>query len=84
MGIHKRLLTGLLAAPGSERGRLSRTSGMRKPTEKRLVDKMIAAYVDWRDACRRERDAYRSWMGATESMPRSRSCGTNAGSSRTC
>ena len=38
---------------------------MRKPTEKRLVDKMIAAYVDWRDACRRERDAYRSSLGAT-------------------
>jgi hypothetical protein len=38
---------------------------MRKRTETRLVDRMISAYVDWREACRLVHDAYRSWAGAT-------------------
>ena len=38
---------------------------MRKRSETRLVDSMISAYVDWRDACRVVRDAYRSWVSAT-------------------
>ena len=38
---------------------------MRKRTETRLVDRMISAYVDWREACRVVRDAYRSWASAT-------------------
>jgi hypothetical protein len=38
---------------------------MRKRTETRLVDTMIGAYVDWREACRVVHDAYRSWASAT-------------------
>jgi hypothetical protein len=38
---------------------------MRKGAEIRLVDRMISAYVDWREACRLVHDAYRSWAGAT-------------------
>ena len=38
---------------------------MRKRTETRLVDSMISAYVDWRDACRLVHDAYRAWARAT-------------------
>jgi hypothetical protein len=38
---------------------------MRKRTETRLVDTMIGAYVDWREACRLVHDAYRSWASAT-------------------
>jgi hypothetical protein len=38
---------------------------MRKRTETRLVDNMISAYVDWREACRLVHDAYRSWASAT-------------------
>jgi hypothetical protein len=38
---------------------------MRKRTETRLVEKMISAYVDWREACRLVHDAYRSWASAT-------------------
>ena len=38
---------------------------MRKRTETRLVDRMISAYVDWREACRLVQDAYRSWSSAT-------------------
>jgi hypothetical protein len=38
---------------------------MRKRTESRLVDEMISAYVDWRDACRAVHAAYRSWATAT-------------------
>jgi hypothetical protein len=38
---------------------------MRKRTETRLVDKMISAYVDWREACRLVYDADRSWASAT-------------------
>ena len=38
---------------------------MRKRTEARLVDGMIGAYVEWREACRVVHDAYRSWATAT-------------------
>ena len=38
---------------------------MRKRTEPRLVDRMVRAYVDWREASRLVREAYRSWAGAT-------------------
>jgi hypothetical protein len=38
---------------------------MRKRTETRLVDRMISAYVDWREASRLVHDAYRSWARAT-------------------
>jgi hypothetical protein len=38
---------------------------MRKRTETRLVDRMITAYVDWREACRLVEEAYRSWASAT-------------------
>jgi hypothetical protein len=38
---------------------------MRKRTETRLVDAMINAYVDWREACRLVHDAYHSWASAT-------------------
>jgi hypothetical protein len=34
-------------------------------TYKRLVDKMIDAYADWREACRLVTDAYRSWVSVT-------------------
>jgi hypothetical protein len=38
---------------------------MRKRTETRLVDRMISAHVDWREACRLVHDAYRSWASVT-------------------
>ena len=38
---------------------------MRKRTETPLVDRMIGAYVDWREACRLVDDAHRSWASAT-------------------
>jgi hypothetical protein len=38
---------------------------MRKRTETRLVDEMISAYVDWREACRAVHAAYRAWTTAT-------------------
>ena len=38
---------------------------MRKRTETRLVDSMISAYVEWREACRLVHDTYRSWASAT-------------------
>ena len=38
---------------------------MRKRTETRLVDRMIGAYVDWREACRVVHDAHDSWASAT-------------------
>ena len=38
---------------------------MRRRTETRLVDRMIGAYVDWREACRLVHEAYRSWASAT-------------------
>jgi hypothetical protein len=31
----------------------------------RLVDIMIDAYVEWREACVLEEDAYRPWAGAS-------------------
>jgi hypothetical protein len=43
---------------------------MRKRTETRLVDTMIGAYVDWREACRLVHVAYRSWASATGSRAR--------------
>ena len=39
-------------------------------TRKRLVDKLIEAYVDWRETCTRVDDAYRSWARAGD--PRDR------------
>jgi hypothetical protein len=38
---------------------------MRKRTETRLVDRMVSAYVDWREASHLVHDAYRSWASAT-------------------
>jgi hypothetical protein len=38
---------------------------VRKRTETRLVDAMIGAYVEWREACRLVDHAYRSWASAT-------------------
>jgi hypothetical protein len=38
---------------------------MRKRTETQLVDRMIGAHVDWREACHVVHDAYRSWVSAT-------------------
>ena len=38
---------------------------MRKRTETRLVDRVINAYVDWREACRLVHEAYRSWASST-------------------
>jgi hypothetical protein len=38
---------------------------MRKRLEKQLLDTTIDAYVEWREACRLEADAYRSWLNAT-------------------
>jgi hypothetical protein len=43
---------------------------MRKRTETRLVDRMIGAYVDWREACFVVHDAYDSWASATGSLAR--------------
>jgi hypothetical protein len=37
---------------------------MNKPSQKRLVDGLIEAYVSWREACLQVSDAYGSW--ATE------------------
>jgi hypothetical protein len=37
---------------------------MRKRAETRLVDSMISAYVDWREACSFVHDTYRSWASA--------------------
>jgi hypothetical protein len=34
-------------------------------SQKRLVDKMIDAYVDWREACRSVNAAYRCWGSAS-------------------
>jgi hypothetical protein len=38
---------------------------MRKRTETRLVDRMIIAYVDWRETCSLVHDAYRAWASST-------------------
>ena len=36
----------------------------------RLVDELVEAYVDWRGACARVDDAYRSWASETGSCSR--------------
>ena len=38
---------------------------MNKMSQKRLVDRLIGAYVDWREACLRVSDAYGSWASGT-------------------
>ncbi len=38
---------------------------MRTRNETRLVDRMVGAYVDWREASRLVHDAYRAWASAT-------------------
>jgi hypothetical protein len=38
---------------------------MNKRSQKRLVDKLIEAYVSWREACLRVSDAYGSWGSET-------------------
>jgi hypothetical protein len=40
---------------------------MNRLSQKRLVDRLIEAYVSWREACLRVSDAYHSW--ASESGP---------------
>jgi hypothetical protein len=38
----------------------------RRPSiEKQMADRLIDAYVEWREACRLESDAYRLWLNAT-------------------
>jgi hypothetical protein len=39
---------------------------------KRLVDTLVEAYVDWREACARVNDAYQSWVRETGSAGRAR------------
>ena len=43
---------------------------MRRRTETRPVDRMLSAYVDWREACRLVDDAYRWWVSATGTRAR--------------
>jgi hypothetical protein len=43
---------------------------MNRLSRKRLIDKLVAAYVDWREACARVNDAYRFW--ASEPGPSDR------------
>jgi hypothetical protein len=38
---------------------------MRNRIDTQLVDTMIGAYVDWREACRLVHDAYHSWASGT-------------------
>jgi hypothetical protein len=38
-----------------------RRSVMNRLTQERLVDELVQAYVDWREACARVDAAYRSW-----------------------
>ena len=38
---------------------------MRKRSETRPMDRMIGAYVDWRETCLVVHDTYHSWDGAT-------------------
>jgi hypothetical protein len=38
---------------------------MKKLIHRRLVDKMVDAYVNWREACLLVTDAYRSWARTT-------------------
>jgi hypothetical protein len=42
-----------------------RRDTMNKLNRKRLVDKLVEAYVDWRETCARVSDAYRSWASET-------------------
>jgi hypothetical protein len=39
-------------------------------SRERLLDRLVDAYVDWREACGRVNDAYRSW--SSESSPRNK------------
>jgi hypothetical protein len=41
-----------------------RRSSMRKRSQERVVDEMISAYADWREASRLVDDAYHSWASA--------------------
>jgi hypothetical protein len=38
---------------------------MNKLSQKRLVDRLIEAYVSWREACLQVTDAYGSWVAET-------------------
>ena len=38
---------------------------MNKLSQKKLVDRLMDAYVSWREACLRVSDAYRSWGSGT-------------------
>jgi hypothetical protein len=38
---------------------------MNKLSHKQVVDKLIDAYVSWREACLRVSDAYGAWAGET-------------------
>ena len=38
---------------------------MNKPSQKPVVDKLVDAYVSWREACLRVSDAYGSWASET-------------------
>jgi hypothetical protein len=38
---------------------------MNKLSQKRLVDRLIEAYVSWREACLQVSDAYGSWASET-------------------
>jgi hypothetical protein len=40
---------------------------MNKLSHKRLVDRLMEAYVSWREACLRVSDAYGSWASETGS-----------------
>jgi hypothetical protein len=50
---------------GNQGGRAQAIARVRKRTEARLVDTMIGAYVDWREACRLVHEAYQSWASST-------------------
>jgi hypothetical protein len=39
---------------------------MNKLRQKKLVDRLIDAYVSWREACLRVSDAYGSWASETD------------------
>ena len=38
---------------------------MNKLSKKRLIDRLMEAYVSWREACLRVSDAYDSWASGT-------------------
>jgi hypothetical protein len=38
---------------------------MNKLSQKRMVDRLMQAYVSWREACLRVSDAYGSWANGT-------------------